>query len=250
MKKIIIVGGLGTIGQMIYPTLAKKYNVTIFDIIESDCSEKVDACNYEQLIEAIPEKTDIIINLISIKTTDGIIHPNEFDHVTNTFFKASYNILHAAAEKNIKKVIYASSNHVADFYEDNGNSKLGREITTSDYPYSKGLYGVLKLASENIGHAFAQKYGLSVINLRIGSVRLNENKEILADIERFKKTWLSEVDVVSIFEKSIATPTKYGTYFAVSNNPEKPWSIENTEKELDFQSLKNTIDILKEGKYD
>lgn len=134
---------------------------------------------------------------------------------------------------------------MTDYYKSGGDSVLGREISVSDYPYSKGLYGILKLAGENIGHAFSEQYGLGVINLRIGSVRLNEKQEILADVDRYKKTWLSEADVVQIFEKAIEKDIRYGTYYAVSDNIGKPWDISNLESDLGFRSLVNASDILK-----
>jgi hypothetical protein len=108
---------------------------------------------------------------------------------------------------------------------------LNREINTCDYPLSRNLYGVLKLAAENIGFAFNHISDLSIINLRIGSVRKNEDLD-LKDNDRFKRTILHKEDLVNLIECAITTTVKYGTYYAVSENSNKPWSIENTIQEL------------------
>lgn len=251
MANISIIGGLGTIGKMITGPLSQKHNVTIIDIAADNRNGiKADASDPEELCAAIPDNTNVIINLISIPTTDDLIPVQRFDENANAFLKTTYVIYHCAVMKQLKKVIFASSNHVTDYYETGGDSTLGREINVSDYPYSKGLYGILKLAGENIGHAFSKQYGLDVINLRIGTARLNEKQEILVDVNRYKKTWLSEADVVQIFEKAIEKDIKYGTYYAVSDNVGKPWDISNLECDLGFRSLINASDILRDAEDD
>jgi NAD+ dependent glucose-6-phosphate dehydrogenase len=163
--------------------------------------------------------------------------------MTDVYFKASYNILQAAVELGIHKVVFASSNHVTDFYEKDGNSLLGREITIQDYPYSKGLYGILKLASENLGHMFAHQHQLSVINIRIGSVPKDE-REALRKKPRLTKTLLSRPDTVGIFQAAIESGVRFGTYYGVSDNPGKPWSTDLTKSELGFTPVTNTKDLM------
>ena len=166
--------------------------------------------------------------------------------MTDIHFIASFYILRAAAELGIPKIVYASSNHTTDRYEKEGISTLGREININDYPYSRGLYGVLKLASENIGHIFSKKPGFpySIINLRIGSVLPNE-MEAVRENDRLCHTLLSHADTVQLFDLALESTVKYGTYYGVSDNPDKPWATENAWKELGFISKENAIDVSK-----
>ncbi|WP_100406454.1 NAD-dependent epimerase/dehydratase family protein [Bacillus solitudinis] len=249
MKKVVIIGGAGTIGQILAKGLGNQYHIVIMDKeIENSVNHssqiQVDATNFQDLVNHIPKDTGTIINLIKTDTNDAIEELETFDRMTDVFFKATYYILAAAKELRIPKVIFASSNHVTDFYEEDGKSLLDREITTNDYPKSKGLYGLLKLASEQAGFLFSLHSKLSVINIRIGSVPKDVTYEDVLENERLKKTLLSNTDVVDLFRLAIEAKVKFGTYYGVSDNPEKPWDMSNTKAELGFISTETTKDIL------
>ncbi len=247
-KKVTIIGGAGTIGQILVNGLSETYEFVILDKNSASLPCKViqvDATNYQELLDNIPKDTDAIINLLTIKSKDDLDNIDQFHKMTTIHFVSSFYILHAAATLGVKKLVYASSNHTTDYYEQDGNSTLGREITIHDYPFSRGLYGVLKLASENIGHIFARdkEHNLSVINLRIGSV-LKDEVESVQKQQRLHHTLLSHEDTIQLFDLALQSTVKYGTYYGVSDNPNKPWSTENTWEDLGFLSKVNAIDVL------
>ncbi|OIJ14676.1 hypothetical protein BKP37_07895 [Anaerobacillus alkalilacustris] len=239
-KKVVLIGGAGRIGATLSEGLQKEYELLILDknIREDKNHIEVDATKFEQLVTKIPRDTDVLINLLATQTSKRISDVEKFTDMTNVFFNASYYICLAAVKLGVPKVIFASSNHVTDIYEEDGNSLLGREITTQDYPMSKGLYGVLKLASENVGHIFSCEDQLNIINLRIGSVPDNE-KEAIKEKSRLMKTLLSKVDVINLFRAAIETNISFGTYYGVSDNQGKPWDTKNTVEELGFKSQVN-----------
>jgi nucleoside-diphosphate-sugar epimerase len=248
MKKITIIGGAGTIGTILTEGLRDQYEIFVLDKSEPKQSVnflKVDATNYEQLLDSIPKDTDVIINLLTIKTDNDLKDIDHFRQMTEIHFMTSFYILRAAIRLGIPKVVYASSNHATDYYEEDGRSLLGREITVKDYPFSKSLYGVLKLASENIGHILTRELenNLSVINLRIASVPEDEY-EALKENGRLHHTLLSREDTILLFNLAIQSTVKYGTYYGVSDNPNKPWSTENAWQELGYVSKANSVDIL------
>lgn len=246
-KKIAIIGGTGLIGSILEEGLNTKYEIIILDkkVDNHQNHIEVDATNFEELLSKIPANCDALINLLNVNTKDDFNDISQFRKKTEIHFLASFYIFRAAIELGIPKVVYASSNHVTDFYEEEGNSVLGREITVDDYPYSRSLYGTLKLASENIGHilAYEEANNLSVINLRIGSVRRDEVKD-LQTIPRANKTLLSHEDVIQLFDLAIQSSIKFGTYYGVSNNKDKPWSTDNATRELGFVSTMNSEDVL------
>ena len=256
-KKVTIIGGAGTIGSILQHGLREKYEVVVLDKVDSKCSQnfiQVDATNYNLLVHSIPKDSAAIINLLTVKTENELKKIEAFQEMTEIHFMSSFYVMNAAITLGIPKVIFASSNHATDYYEVDGISKLGREITTEDYPYSRGLYGVLKLASENIGHILArdQDNRLSVINLRIGSVPPDEQQAV-RETQRLHRTLLSREDTVQLFDLALQSTVKYGTYYGVSDNPSKPWSTESAWKELGFVSKVNALDVLaqegKEGNY-
>ncbi|WP_050181029.1 NAD-dependent epimerase/dehydratase family protein [Domibacillus robiginosus] len=247
-KKVSIIGGAGTIGTILYRGLNSKYNIVILDQTapeEADQFIEVDATDYESLLTSIPKDSAALVNLLTIKTENDLEDIQEFHKMLNIHFMASFYAFRAAIELGIPKVVFASSNHTTDYYENNGVSSLGREIQTDDYPYSRGLYGVLKLASENIGHILAQesKHDLSIVNLRIGSVHPDEQQAVQED-DRLHRTLLSHEDTIQLFDLALQSTVKYGTYYGVSDNPGKPWSTEAAWRELGFVSKVNATDIL------
>lgn len=249
-KKVTIIGGAGTIGSILVNGLSDTYEFVILDKEKPKYSSRheaieVDATDYQALHKSIPKDSDAIINLLTIKSDNDLKDIDQFHKMTSIHFVSSFYIFHAAISLGIPKVVYASSNHTTDFYEENGISTLGREITTSDYPLSKGLYGVLKLASENIGHILTREKenNLSVINLRIGSVQKDEFQAVQQK-QRLHHTLLSHEDTVQLFDLALQSTIKYGTYYGVSDNPEKPWETEGLWTDLGFVSKVNSIDVL------
>ncbi|MFD2654916.1 NAD-dependent epimerase/dehydratase family protein [Gracilibacillus thailandensis] len=237
MKKITIIGGSGTVGDILVEGLHHSYDVLVLDKhIQNNTATNlyVDATHYDELRSTIPKDTDVIINLLRIDTAQAIEPVEVFDQMTDVFFKATYYIMLIAKELQIPKVIFASSNHVTDYYEENGYSKLQREITTNDYPYPKGLYGVLKIASEQAGFIFSLHSDLSIINIRIGSVPAQNEKDALKENDRLTRTLLSKEDLIELFSVAIEAKVNFGTYYGVSNNPDKPWDISNAIEELGY----------------
>ncbi|QGH36647.1 NAD-dependent epimerase/dehydratase family protein [Gracilibacillus salitolerans] len=237
MKKITIIGGSGTVGDILFERLQNNYDVLVLDKnIKNNTSTHryVDATDFKQLASEMPKDTDVIINLLRIDTAHAIEPEEVFDQMTDVFFKATYYIMLIATKYKIPKVIFASSNHVTDYYEENGHSKLEREITTKDYPYPKGLYGVLKIASEQAGFIFSLHSDLSIINIRIGSVPEKNEEDALKHDDRLTRTLLSREDLVEFFSAAIEAKVKFGTYYGVSNNNNKPWDISNAIEDLGY----------------
>jgi nucleoside-diphosphate-sugar epimerase len=248
MKKIVMIGGAGTVGTILTNGLLEKYQVVVLDRNDSENKQapfiQVDATNLQDLLTKVPE-ADVLINLLNTNTKHALEDVETFEQMTEIFFKATYYILFTAKKKKIPKVIFASTNHVTDCYEVEGNSLLGREINVRDYPCSKGLYGVLKFASEQVGSLFSNEENLSVINIRIGSVPKEVSKAILEENPRLKKTLLTDADLIELFTTALEADIKFGTYYGVSDNPGKPWDMANAKKNLGYSSTKNTTDFYK-----
>ncbi|PCK20410.1 hypothetical protein CEY02_13410 [Bacillus pumilus] len=247
MKKITIIGGCGVIGRLLTNELSSEYDVTIIDLTR--CVETVvlaDATNEQELFQAIPQDTDVLIHLLNIDMTHDVMNAKEFAKMNDVFWRSTYHMFHSAARLGIPKVIFASSNHVTDRYEKDGHSLLGRDITTDDVPATKNVYGILKFASEQLGRLFHDQTGMSVINLRIGTVVTDEMKE-LHKKKRTKRTLLSHEDLIGMTKAAIETEVPFGTYYAVSENEEKPWSTEKTKQELGYRPDVNTTEILEEN---
>ncbi|GAF13485.1 UDP-glucose 4-epimerase [Bacillus sp. JCM 19046] len=239
MKKVVLLGGSGTVGVTLAEGFKDRYNVIIMDQKkpETDVSFiAVNACDYEDLVRKIPADTDAIVNLLRLEPEKSLDDKVEMDQMTLLFFQASYYLYLAAVQLDIPKVVFASSNHVTDCFEEQGRSLLGREINVSDPAKSKSLYGVLKYASEQVGQLFVAEHDLAVISIRIGSMPAKEQKLNEGKRERLFHTQLLEEDAVELFRLAIETTRSSGTYYGVSGHPDKPWSTLNAVYELGFKS--------------
>jgi len=136
MARILIVGGLGVVGRILCDNLSG-HEITIADIVDEPEDFKkryvrLDISDYDDLCEKVNGEYDVVINLVALREMDEMVEPSVFNQMSRVYVQGSYNILYLAKERNIPKVIMASSNHVTGYYEKDGRSLLGREIEADD----------------------------------------------------------------------------------------------------------------------
>jgi uronate dehydrogenase len=118
----------------------------------------------------------------------------------------------------VSRVIFASSNHVTGFYHVD-------EQVTSEMPYRPdSLYGLTKCWGELVGRLYADKYGLSSINLRIGNFNVNNRPES----RRATRIWISNRDVVQLVVRCIEldADVKYLALYGTSANTRNWYEID------------------------
>jgi NAD+ dependent glucose-6-phosphate dehydrogenase len=248
-RKIVLIGGLGTIGQILEKGLEDVYKVLILDIAEPAGTDKAnyakaDVSQIDQLLAAIPGDAYALVNLSGLPQVSTIVDAEAARHCIDVYVTGSYNVFLAAASKGVEKVVFASSNHVTGAYEANGSSLLGRQIKTDDYPLPDSAYGAMKLCAELFGYSFCKEKNISVICLRIGTVAEDE-LPLLRSNKRARRTILSRRDTIDIFKNAIETNITYGVYYAVSDNPENPWDISSSVDRLGFHPKENSEVLLK-----
>jgi nucleoside-diphosphate-sugar epimerase len=249
-KRVLIVGGLGVVGKVLTEGFGDSYDLIVGDLpahqkLPSAEYIQLDVSDYRQLTRRIPKGIEAIINVAGIRNELDIHDHRGIESAAEVYLKGSYNLFLAAVKLGVKRAILASTNHVTDSYEQDGHSRLGREITTEDYPRPEGIYGAMKLYAESTAYAFSRKTSLSVICLRIGTVREKE-RELLRKDPRASRTILSHVDLINLFRSAIESTVKFGVYYGVSDNPGRPWSIKNAIDELGFHPQVNSIDLRQE----
>ncbi|MBL06250.1 MAG: hypothetical protein CL773_00065 [Chloroflexi bacterium] len=240
MKKILITGGSGLVGKIISNYLSKKYKIRILDQ-KNGSNETIigDISNLESIKKAFKE-IDTVIHLAG----DRRVHGN-WDSILNNNIVGIYNIYEAAKENNIKRIIFASSQHATGgnydqipyTFIDKGEYN---KVPSNYHPLDEktrirpdSYYGASKAFGEALGSYYSDYFGISTINLRIGWV-------ISDDDPTFSPTalnlWLSHRDLCQIVEKSIeaSEKIKYETFYATSDNFWKIWSIEKAKEMLRY----------------
>ena len=95
------------------------------------------------------------------------------------------------------------------------------------------LYGVAKVWGEALGRHFADEHGISVLCVRIGSVRA-ENRP---SSPREYSVYLSHRDVVQMLQRCIEAPQDlvYDVFLATSNNRWGYRDLEHPREVLGYQ---------------
>ncbi|WP_063750096.1 NAD-dependent epimerase/dehydratase family protein [Kitasatospora cheerisanensis] len=127
----------------------------------------------------------------------------------------THHVLEAARRTGIPRVVLASSNRVTGFHP------AGHLTGPQDPVRPDGLYGVSKAAVEALGRLYADKFGLSVVCLRIGSF------EAAPTEARHLSTWLSPRDAVGFVRAALTAPptVRFATAYAVSANSRRFWEL-------------------------
>lgn len=249
-KQVLLLGGLGVIGRILWRGLTKEYKLIIGDLSETPVYEsmeyrRIDITDYEELCDSIPKGTCAIVNLAGIPRQDRVVDVHMFRKMMAVYAQGAYNVLQAACATGVAKVVLVSTNHVTGMSEKEGLSLIGKEIDLSIYPKPDDIYGGFKLAQESWGRVISDVSGLSVICLRIGTVVEDECEE-LKKSTRVRRTLLSQVDSIALFRCAIEAKVKFGIYCGVSDNPERPWSIRNAIEELNYKPSRNSMQVLKD----
>src|SRR5699024_9796835 len=89
-----------------------------------------------------------------------------------------------------------------------------------------------KVVGESLGRFYHDEHGLDVINLRIGWVA---EDPLAAEEDVLRAMWLSPGDCLRVVRRAIEAQVRFGIYYAISNNPNRRWSMTNTQLELGYR---------------
>ncbi|MDI1343499.1 MAG: NAD(P)-dependent oxidoreductase, partial [Pseudolabrys sp.] len=219
MSKILVTGAAGGIGMRMRRTLPAIYP----DIRWSDIRKPADLKAGEDFVQADLSKLDEVEAMV--KGVDGIVHFGGFsvEGPWETILAANIigcrNLFEAAYRANVKRVVFASSNHAVGFYP--RRQKIGVDVTVR--PDSR--YGVSKVFGEAMGALYADKHGLRVTCLRIGNFG-----DAPLDVRRLS-IWLKPDDLVQLIRIGLEHPDiHFEIFYGASDNAAAWWDNSNAYK--------------------
>src|SRR5262247_2194767 len=209
---ILITGAAGDVGTRLRRLLKGTYS----SIRISDIREPTDIGSDEEFIAADLADYGQVEKITA--GIDGIVHlggysvegPWETIHKSNIV--GCYNLFEAAYRAGVKRVVFASSNHVVGFYP--RKRKIGTDVTVR--PDSR--YGVSKAFGEALGALYADKHGMIVTCLRIGNVGPRP-----LDTRRLS-IWISPEDIVQLIGIGLNHPDiRFEILYGASDNKAAWW---------------------------
>lgn len=268
-KRVVVTGASGYIIQRMWSELTDRYEIVALDNRETTSDGKevpgIRVCDLTQpdrdLYREHFKGADAVIHsaFVSAKGLDATTWSDNSQpkfEAEHTNVGMAYNVYQTAIEENVKRVVVASSNHAADYYERLIWADQWDCVTPDMPPKSDNFYGWAKIAYESLGFVFATgKAGgrkLEVVQLRIGGPRDNADLDGVApgDIKTMHRglgAYLSKRDQIQLFFKSIETPNiedehgvPFQVFYGVSGNTHNFWSIANARKVIGYAPEDNS----------
>lgn len=181
--RVLITGAAGMVGGSLRDSLAGRYAVFRMadraDLGAARPGEEVAHGTIEDMAfcEEMTRGIDCVVHLAAQPVEAA------WDQVLGPNIVGCYNVFEAARLNGVRRMIFASSNHAVGFH---GTERM-IDRTAPTRPDSR--YGLSKVFGEALGRLYADKHGLEVACLRIGSFQPKPQDR------RQLSTWLSPGDL-------------------------------------------------------
>jgi uronate dehydrogenase len=205
--RLLLTGAAGGLGRELRRRLKPHCGVLRL----SDIADLGSAAAGEELMPAALENAEAVNALLA--GVDAVVHlggisvEGPFAPILQANIVGIYNLYEAARRQRVKRVIFASSNHVTGFYRQD-------EVIDATMPMRPdGYYGLSKAFGENCAQFYFDRYGIETVSLRIGSSFPEP-----AD-RRMLSTWLSYDDLERLVIASLTAPVVgHSVIYGVSDN--------------------------------
>jgi uronate dehydrogenase len=170
-------------------------------------AEEVVPCDLadKAAVDALVAGCDAIVHL------GGVSVERPFEEILEANIKGVFHIYEAARRHGVKRVVFASSNHVIGFY------KQDQRLDAHSPRRPDGYYGLSKSFGEDVAQFYFDRWGIETVSIRIGSSFPEPANR------RMMHTWLSLRDLTTLIGKSLFTPeVGHTVVYGMSANRE-PW---------------------------
>ncbi len=236
-ERLLLTGAAGGLGKALRERLAANCNVLrLSDRVafgpagqaeEIMLADLADAVAVDRMVDGV----DAIVHL------GGVSVEGPFGPIMQANILGVYNLYEAARKHGVKRVIFASSNHVTGYY------RQGETITASHPPRPDGFYGVSKAFGEDLSRFYFDRYGIETACVRIGS-SFPEPRD-----RRMLATWLSFDDLHRLITACLTTPVlSHSIIFGMSDNAVTWW--DNSEARHVGYRPQDSSDVFRDAVYE
>ncbi|HYB44282.1 MAG TPA: NAD(P)-dependent oxidoreductase [Candidatus Methylomirabilis sp.] len=261
-RRVVLTGASGYIAQRMFGELRERWDLVPIDVRATTRDGK----SIPGIVVADLTKPDRDAYRQHFRGADAVIHcafvsapgldANTWQNNSDDKFWAehqnvalAYNVYRTALEEGVRRVVVASSNHAADYYERLVWAGRLDMVTPEMPPRSDNWYGWAKAAYELLGFVFAtgQVDGrkLEIAQWRIGGPRDDDIDHVkpgdLKTMHRALGAYLSRRDQVQQAIRMVETESiadEHGVPFAIiygiSGNTHRFWSLANAREKIGY----------------
>lgn len=211
-RRLLLTGAAGGLGRVLRPRLKARCDALRL----SDIADLGAAAPGEELVPARLEDKAAVRALL--EGVDAVVHlgglstEHAFEQILPANIVGTYHVYEAARVQRVRRIVFASSNHVTGFYPQD-------EVIDARAPMRPDSnYGLSKAFGENLAQFYWDRYGIETVSLRIGS-SFPEPRD-----RRMLATWLSYDDLERLVVASLTAPVVGHTVvYGFSDNATAWW---------------------------
>ena len=266
-RHVLVTGAAGLIASQVLPALRQRYDLTLLDVSTTD--RHGNPIEGVQVADLLDPDRDAYRRLF--RGVDAVVHfgfvssrsddPEQRFRAELANVEMAYNVYQASLEEGVRRVVVASSNHAADYFEPLILDGDWDVVHPHDRALSDNFYGWAKEAYEHLGFVFAvgkqgrtdrsprrggrARQRLEVVQIRIGGPRETDVADCprgdLRCLRRALAVYISDRDLQQLFVKSIETEdirdergVPFQIFYGISDNPHAFWSIANARRVIGY----------------
>jgi uronate dehydrogenase len=213
-RRVLITGAAGNLGGKLRRHLESSCELTLLDrttggdqtVIEADLSSWGEWVDHFAGIDTVYH---LAADPTAQQTWPNVVAPN---------LDALVNVFEAAVTRRVRRIVYASSNHVMGGYKDLPEPRLltadlpplpGTRYEAGGEPRDSTPYASAKLFGERLGRCLAEAHGIEVVAVRLGWIKPGDNLASWITPDRgewFRLMWLSNRDYCRLMERCLLAP--------------------------------------------
>ena len=214
MRRLLLTGAAGRIASAVRPVLRELADeLVLTDRVELGELEPGERFVRAELADPRPWH-GLAAGCEAVLHLGAVPDEAAFEALSGPNLHGAFHVYEAARRAGARRVVIASSGRATGFY------RVGERLDGSATPRPDGLYGATKAFSEALGRVYADKFGLEVIALRIGSFtqRPRTTREL--------STWLSPGDAGRLVRAALTAPVDgFLAVYGVSANARGWWDL-------------------------
>ncbi len=212
LRRLLLTGAAGNLGRELRPRL-KAYCETLRLSHRKEFGAA--APGEEIVIASLEDKAQVFALL---KDVDAVVHmggvstEQTWESILAGNIVGMVNLYEAARANGVKRIVFASSNHVTGFY------RQDEVVGPRDPVRPDGFYGLSKAFGENLAQLYWDKHRIETVSLRIGS-SYAEPKD-----RRMLATWMSFDDTERLIVAALTAPiVGHTVIYGMSDNATTWW---------------------------